>query len=105
MKGIFADTSYFMALTNRADQWHQQAITYTRASNTILVTTAWIVVEFGNYMTTPQRRPIFKKVVDSLETDKSVLLVRFDDQLYREGLQLFHARTDKEGRSPIVFRS
>lgn len=96
MNLVFADTVFFVALTNVHDQFHAQATAHSRNSRCTLWTTSWVIVEFANFMSPPSRRPIFRTVVESLESDPQVRLIEPTQELFRSGLDLFHARPDKE---------
>ena len=48
---VFADTGYYIAMSNDRDQWHRVACDVTARLGTIrIVTSRMMVVEFLNYM-------------------------------------------------------
>ncbi len=50
MRRVFADTFYFVALANPRDQAHARAVHWTASSQEPILTTAWVLTEFGNPM-------------------------------------------------------
>ncbi len=44
MKPVFADTFFFFAILNRADPLHQRAVTFSRNTRLLRVTTDWVSV-------------------------------------------------------------
>src|SRR5580704_9913519 len=50
MSPVFAETYYFVALANPHDQGHPRAVSWTAAFQGRLLTTAWVLTEFGNQM-------------------------------------------------------
>jgi predicted nucleic acid-binding protein len=95
MTVVFADTFYFLALTNRRDQAHQRTVDWTAAFQGRMVTTAWVLTEFGNHMASPRNRPEFIATVQDLRSNPMVQSVGPDEGLFEEGLRLFAARADK----------
>ena len=59
MTPIFADTSYFLALLGPADQYHPQAIAWSRAAARPLLTTEYIILEVGNSLIRGADRSLF----------------------------------------------
>ncbi|HYR57530.1 MAG TPA: hypothetical protein VEO95_02825, partial [Chthoniobacteraceae bacterium] len=57
MKRVFADTHFYLALLNREDPAHEEAMAWVgAAADTAIVTTGWIVVETANAMSKSHRR-------------------------------------------------
>ena len=56
MTTVFADTFYFVALTNPRDAAHERAVAWTRTFAGRLLTTVWVLTEFANHMRDPQNR-------------------------------------------------
>ena len=99
MRRIFVDTLYWVAITNRKDQWHQAAM---RASRNLagcdLVTTDEVLTEFLTAfceagMMLRQRAAL---AVRDLYNDLTVTIRLQSRQTFLSGLDLYEARPDKE---------
>jgi predicted nucleic acid-binding protein len=95
MTPVFADTYYFVALSNPRDAAHPRAVSWTATFSGRLVTTAWVLTEFANHMNDPRNRPEFISMLNDLRSDPQVLIVPPDQALFDEGVQLFEQRPDK----------
>jgi len=99
MRKIFVDTLYWIAITNRKDQWHQAA---EKASRTLfgchLVTTEEVLTEVLNALCEGGR--IFRQeavaLVRDLHADPAVTVQPQSRQTFLSGLSLYEARPDKE---------
>jgi len=95
MTPVFADSFYFIALTNPRDAAHERAIAWTRTSANRLLTTSWVVTEFANYMCDPINRQVFNRMLHDLRGRSDVEIVPPEVDLWNEGLARFEARPDK----------
>src|SRR4051812_5906488 len=75
MSRVFADTFYFVALSNPWDQGHQAAVEFTLSFQGEMVTTAWVLTEFANFMSDPRNRGEFVALLADLRTNPQVLIV------------------------------
>ncbi len=99
MRKIFVDTLYWIAMTNRKDQWHQAA---EKASRTLrgchLVTTEEVLTEVLNALCEGGR--VFRQdvvaLVRDLHADPAVTVHPQSRQTFLSGLSLYEARPDKE---------
>lgn len=96
MTTVFADTFYFVALTNPRDAAHQKAVDWTRAFVGRVVTTVWVLTEFANHLSDPANRQEFVDTLHDLRASPDVSIVAADQPLWDEGVQLYAARPDKE---------
>lgn len=96
MKTVFADTFYYLALLNPADNRHQQARAYTAAFNGRMVTTSWVLVELADALANSLSRPAFLKTLAQLRADPDVTILPPDNDPFEDGLRLYAARPDKE---------
>ena len=56
---VFADTAYYVALTNPRDQYAAAAADWTVGFDGEMVTTAWILTEVANFLAaTPANRSL-----------------------------------------------
>ena len=96
MKTLFADTHYFIALLNAADEHHALAKEYTSGFSGGFVTTPWVLAEVGNTLAMPPNRALFLALVKDLRADKRVVIVPAADELFECGCHLYGRRPDKE---------
>jgi predicted nucleic acid-binding protein len=98
MRRIFVDTLYWIAVTNRKDQWHQAAEKASHAvSGAELVTTQEVLTEVLNAFCGggPTFRHEAVDLVHALRTDEAVIVYPQSDQSFLSGLTLYEARPDK----------
>jgi uncharacterized protein len=98
MRRIFADTLYWIAITNPKDQWHQAAV---NASRTLvgchLFTTEEVLTEVLNAFSEAGRvlRQEAVDLVRDLDTDPAVTIHPQSHHTFHSGLALYEARPDK----------
>ena len=95
MKTLFADTSYYLAVLNENDEFHERAIELTAAASARLITTTWVLTEVADALSRPPARRLVKPFVGDLRADRTVTIVPADDALFEAGLELFARRLDK----------
>jgi len=95
MTAVFADAFYFVALVNRADQYHRRALTAAQKLREDIVTTEWILAEFADALAASASRRLVGEFIRDLEQDPKVRIVRSSAELFRRGLQLYEERPDK----------
>lgn len=98
MKSLFADTFYWIALLNAADESHAKAEAFSTDSSVRLVTTAWVLTELGDGLAETNGRSIFAALLADLRADPRVDLIEPTADLWQRGVALFDGRRDK-GRS------
>ncbi|MGA2067376.1 MAG: PIN domain-containing protein [Thermoguttaceae bacterium] len=96
MKPVFADTVYYLALTNARDQHAPAATRFTAGFSGAFVTTAWVLTEVGNSLTRGPDRALFLRLYRALADDRRVTIVPPAQDLFEEGIELFGQRPDKE---------
>ena len=96
MNRVFADTHYFLALLNTGDTAHQRAITASLSLKGELVTTAWVITELADAMSSSTNRAEFISTYDDLRASKLVRIVEPDSVVFEKGIQLFRKRHDKD---------
>jgi hypothetical protein len=85
---VFADTSYFIALAQRRDQWHTSAITLQR-SNSELVTSNLVINETISLL---QGRGFLSQALDFLSdtrTSDDLIIIYIDAALQSEAWELY----------------
>lgn len=95
MSAAFADTFYFLALLNSNDEAHAKAVDYvSRIAK--LITTEWVLTELADGLASSRQRAMFLQTRNELLADRNVLVIPFAMDLYREAIELYAARPDKE---------
>jgi len=96
MTTVFADTFYFVALSNPRDAAHDRAVAWTATFAGRLLTTTWVLTEYANHMSDPANRQEFLDTLRDLRASTAVKIVPADEPLWEAGLQLFGDRPDKK---------
>jgi len=96
MNRVFADTFYFLALLNRRDPAHEEALVFYGNSSLDTVTTEWVLTEVADATADPAMRHNFKRLFDLLENDNQVKIIPASHELFRHGLILYFQRPDKK---------
>ena len=95
MRTVFADTFYFLALLDSREEFHPQAALFSRDPELRLVTTEWVLAEFGNAYSDPQDRADFVCLHRTLRSHPRVKVASADTRLFQRGVDLFGQRADK----------
>lgn len=96
MKPVFADTAFFLALINSRDQYHASAVNLNSTLEAPLLTTAWVLLEFGNAVSASRSRAGFERVLNGLRAAETVEIIPPDASLFERGCKLYIDRGDKE---------
>lgn len=96
MSRVFADAFYFVALLNRADQYHAQAAAAAGELRGEIVTTEWVLAEVADALADSASRRSVVPFVRDLAQDPKVKIVRAGDDWFERGLQLYEQRPDKD---------
>jgi uncharacterized protein len=96
MRRAFADTFDFLALLDTREERHVEAAQASRDPELHLVTTEWVLAEFGDAYCHPKDRPDFVALYRSLVNHPRVKIVAADTRLFQRGVDLFEERQDKE---------
>ena len=98
MRIVFADTLYWIALTNSRDQWHQRAVSINAEfSEARLVTTDSVLTELANFFAKygeVMRRKV-ALAIRSVLSDEEVEVLSESRQTFLDGLMLYESRSDK----------
>ena len=98
MKTVFADTSYWIALTDPGDAWHAAAIQAEKDLGAArVVTTDEVLGEFltGLSRFGPRMRGRAANAVRRMLTNTNVHVVPQTRRSFLEGLELYRSRPDK----------
>jgi len=96
---VFLDTAYAIALSVESDEHHERAeelADQLEAKATQLVTTRAVLLEIGNALSKKRYRKAALELLDALEQDQLVEIVPLSEELYKQALELFRSRPDKE---------
>jgi len=96
MKQVFADTVYFLALFNPADQFHRQVQALSLQPPGPMLTTEFILLEVGDGLSHPENRSRFSRLLELLHSQADVEIVSASSELFRLGCELHAQRLDKE---------
>lgn len=98
MDNVFLDTSFAIALAVEQDRYHDAALRLAdRVENerVPVTTTRPVVLEIGNDLASPERRPRTISYVETLHREPAVTVVPLSDDLFRRGFALYRERPDK----------
>jgi predicted nucleic acid-binding protein len=95
MAPIFADAYFYLALLNRDDSAHAQAVAISRARSGLVVTTAWVLTEVADALCSPRHRGTFQTLYDSIRVDPYSEIVPPSPELFDRGIDLYSRRPDK----------
>jgi predicted nucleic acid-binding protein len=95
-KPIFVDTSYFLALVNSHDEFHQLASNLGDQIEAKLITTEAVLTEIGNALAKSQWRELAVVTLNDLRDDEDVEILPITSQLFSKALKFYSSRMDKE---------
>jgi uncharacterized protein len=91
----FADTSYFLALLIPADINHSPARRWSEAHSIPLITSEYVLVEVGNFLSPVPARRLFGQFWRAVHSDSRMTVVPASPSLLTRGSELYEARLDK----------
>lgn len=95
MNACFGDTSYFLAMLVPRDVNHQTARRWAAQSRTPIVTSEYVALEVGNFLSPTSTRRLFENYLQAIHADQRMTVVPASTELMRRGSDLYVARTDK----------
>src|SRR5262245_32397416 len=96
MNVVFADTFYFLGLTNPGDQVHSKCVRFARQHRGDLLTTSAVLLEYANSASKPPYRSRAAAFLESLSADPRVKIVPLVPALFDQGRALYRQHVDKE---------
>jgi len=96
MRPVFADTSFYQALLNPGDTWHESALNLSNSFRGRVLTSEYVLCELGALMACGRLRGLFLELVRGLESAPHVEIVPASHERFEAGLDLFSRRPDKE---------
>jgi len=95
----FADTSFWIALSSKRDQYHSQAVAWHAAvmrSGSRIVTTEAVLWEWLNALADTTTRATAAEGYRRAHADQSVEVVPIDPELNAAAVDLYRSRGDKD---------
>jgi predicted nucleic acid-binding protein len=99
MRAVFADTGYWVAIIHPRDELHDRAMAVSKElGQCIIVTSEMVLVEVLNTFSNRGQhlRDAAAKTVQEITSDPNIEVVPQTRQLFREALNLYQSRADKE---------
>ncbi|MCZ7673263.1 MAG: PIN domain-containing protein [Chloroflexi bacterium] len=81
---LFIDTSYFLALVNSRDKYHQAAKKMAAQVTPPFVTSEAVLFEVGNALAAPPHRALGIRVLQQIRTDAAIEIVSIDQALFEQ---------------------
>jgi predicted nucleic acid-binding protein len=95
MSNVYADAFFFLALLNKRDQWHQQAVEIIGATAGPIVTSQWVLAEVADAFSKPPDRPLFAKLLELIAADERIQVIGASNPQFQRGVELYLRRPDK----------
>jgi uncharacterized protein len=95
MTEAFADSFYYIALLNPADQFHAAAVRATQGLSARLVTTAWVLTDVADALSAPAVRQRTHQFLERVAADPNTALISEHKPWYARGVDLYGKRPDK----------
>jgi predicted nucleic acid-binding protein len=95
----FADTSFWIALSSRRDQYHRQAIAWhaeVMKSGSRIVTTEAVLWAWLNALADTTTRATAAEGYRRAHADKRVEVIPFDSELNAAAVDVYRSRSDKD---------
>lgn len=99
MKTVFVDTAALVALGNKDDQWHAQAVQVSRQltlAGCRFVTTEAVLLEVGNTFSRAQYKGVALRLIETARQSPRWRCLPLDSRLLEDGLALFRKMADKD---------
>ena len=95
MSPCFGDTSYYLALLIPQDVRHEAARALAVELHRPVVTSEFILLEVGNYLSAPPGRTKFGPFLRTVFADRFTTVVPASSALLARGIELYQRRADK----------
>lgn len=99
MQRIFVDTAALVALGNKRDDWHEQAVLISRQLTLVgcqFVTTEAVLLEVGNTFSQARFKSVASRLIDTARRSPRWQCFPVDSALLNDGLALFQSMSDKD---------
>lgn len=98
MKTVFVDTSALIAIGNKRDAFHSQALKVReklKQTKANFIITNGILLEFGNAFSPVNLKPTAIKLIEAITNSRKWHCVNIDDHLIQKGFELYKQVQDK----------
>ncbi len=96
MSPCFADTFFFLALLNRADQqYYRRALELNRVDRPI-VTTAWVLLELADHLCDLRNRALVSQIRQAINEDDRFQVQPASQLVLDRATRLYDSRPDKD---------
>ena len=96
MKPVSADSFFFFAILNRADPLHQRAVSFSRNTRQLRITTDWVITELADGLSGVRDRERFMDLYRHIQLSPAIRVVPASRPLLEEAIALFASRPDKD---------
>lgn len=96
MTTVFADTSFYVALTSERDSLHPRAAEFLAGHPGGILTTKFVLLEVANFVRRAAVRQVFTDLMAIIRTDGQTTILPLSDDSFDRGESLFAARKDKD---------
>ena len=96
---IFVDTAAWLALANKSDILHRQAVLLNQnllSRGTHYVTTDYVLTEVANALSRPPHRKSIIRFLEAIFSSKNVSIATITRERFLRAWQLYKSRPDKE---------
>src|SRR5436190_7172090 len=95
MNAVFADTSFYLALLNADDEYHERAVRLSIETRRPVVVTEFVFLETANSLSSVIQRRLFVDLLPHLRGDRMVRIIPASSELLQSGYELYCRRQDK----------
>jgi predicted nucleic acid-binding protein len=95
MKTVFADSYFYLAITNERDIDHHRAMEFAHSYRGRTLTTEWVLIEVGDALAAPKTRAAFRPFLNQLTTNPLVTIIAANHRWFERGADLYDKRPDK----------
>lgn len=92
---IFIDTSYFLALVNGRDKYHQAAKDIAAQVTPPFITSDAVLFELGNALSKPPHRMLGIHALRQIRADAGIEIVHIEPELFAQTIAFYQSRPDK----------
>ncbi len=92
---VLADTTYWIALVVKQDQYHDRAQRFSLRITGRIITTAAVLLETANALSRPSWRAAGVALLDHLQQRTDVSILSLSADLWQRGWEVYRSRNDK----------
>lgn len=95
MRSAFADTSYFLAVLNPADECHEEAVTLASTDSFRLFTPDFVLLEIADGLGSRRSHHLFASLLQTLRSDPLIKIFPATRNTLDQAESLYLSRRDK----------